>query len=146
MAGSVVVAVDRARQGHVPALSALAACTAATRPSVIAIARFRLPQPSGVPCREPELIDQVVVGERQLDPVEPALAAAPHGVPECPHQHRDLLGLELVRNLAVDPLRDLGRREEDVPALVVRLGPAAHVRQLGEDEAVVPMDGLGHRR
>ena len=95
--------------------------------------------------RGPELVDQVVVGERELDPVEPALAAPPHGVPERAHEHRDLLGLELVRDLPVDALRDLGRREEDVPALVVRLGAPAHVGELGEDEAPVTMDGLRHR-
>ena len=59
--------------------------------------------------RRPELVHEVVVGEGQLHAVEPALAAAPRGVAERPHEHGDLLGLELVRHLAVDLLGDLRR-------------------------------------
>ena len=98
-----------------------------------------------VEARGPELVDQVVVGERELDPVEPALAAAADGISECAHDHRDLIVVHLVRDLPVDALRDLGRGEEHVPALVVRLGAPAHVRELGEDVAAVPMDRLRHR-
>jgi hypothetical protein len=85
----------------------------------------------------------VVVGEGQLDPVETALATAPGGVAEGADQHGDLLRLQHVRDLPVDLLRDLGRGQEDVPALAVRLGPAAEVRELAEDRAVVAVHGLG---
>ena len=55
----------------------------------------------------PELVDQVVVRHRDLDPVEPAVAAAPRGLAEGPYELGDLLRLQLVRNLAMHPLGDL---------------------------------------
>jgi hypothetical protein len=95
--------------------------------------------------RRPELVHEVVVGEGQLDAVEPPVATAPSGVAEGPDQHGDLLGLDLVRHLAVQLLRDLGGREEDVPASGVRLGSAAKVGELREAETAVAVDGVGER-
>ena len=92
--------------------------------------------------RRPELVHEVVVGEGELHAVQAALAAAPRRVPERPHQHGDLLGLDLVRHFPVDLLGNLRGRQQHVPALDVGLGPPAHVRELAHDPAVVAVDGL----
>mgnify|MGYP003694401603 CR=1 FL=1 len=92
--------------------------------------------------RRPELIHQVVVGEGELHAVQAALAAASRRIPECPHQHGDLLGLDLVRHFAMDLLGNLRGRQQHVPALDVGLGPPSHVRELAHDPAVVAVDGL----
>src|SRR5437867_10839486 len=84
--------------------------------------------------RRPELIDQVVVRHRDLDPVQPALPAATRRRAEGAHEVGDLLGLDLVRDLAVDGLGDLGGSEEGVRPLGVGLGPAAEVRELGQEQ------------
>ncbi len=79
----------------------------------------------------------MVVSEGKLHPVQPALAAAPCRIPERAHQHGDLLGLDLVRHLAVDFLRNLRGRQQDVPPLHVGLRPPAHVGELAHDPAAV---------
>jgi len=91
----------------------------------------------------PELIDQVVVRHGELDPVEAAGAAAARRLAERADQRGDLLGLELVGHLAVDSLRDLGGGQQHGRHLGIRLGPPAEMRQLGEDEAVVAVHGVG---
>ena len=95
--------------------------------------------------RRPELVDQVVVRHRDLDAVEPAVAAAPRRFPEGPRELGDLLRLQLVGDLAMHALGDLRRRQQDVAGFRIGLGAAAEVSQLGEDEAVVPVHRIGER-
>src|SRR3989449_1071960 len=69
--------------------------------------------------RRPELIDQMVVRHRDLDPVEAAVATAARRLAEGAHELGDLLALQLVRDLATHPLGDLRRRQEHVRLLAV---------------------------
>ena len=90
----------------------------------------------------PELVHEVVVGERELHAVQAALAAAAGRVPERAHHHGDLLGLDLVRHLAMHLLRDLRGRQQHVHLLHVGLGAPAHVGELAHDPAIMAMHGV----
>lgn len=85
----------------------------------------------------------MVLRERQLRTVQPAVTTASRGVAERPDHHRNLLRLHLVRHFPVNVLRDLGRRQQHVPALDVGLRPSSQVRELTHDQAVVPVDRVG---
>jgi len=87
----------------------------------------------------------MVVSHRELDAVEPALAAAARRLAERADELGDLLGFELVRHLAMHPLGDLRRRQQHARLFTVGLGPAAHVRELGEDVTAVGVDRVGER-
>src|SRR6185369_7506291 len=59
--------------------------------------------------RRPELVDQMVVRHRELDPVEPGFPAAARRLAEGAYELGDLLGLELVRHVAMHALGNLRR-------------------------------------
>src|SRR5439155_14530541 len=85
----------------------------------------------------PELIDQMVVGHRDLDPVETAVLAAARGLAKGAHELGDLLPFQLVGDLAMNLLRDLRRGKEDVRLLSVGLGPPPEVSEQSEDKTAV---------
>ena len=95
--------------------------------------------------RRPELIDEVVVRHGELDPVETPVATPPRRIAEGGDQLGDLLRFQLVRDLAMDALRNLRGRQEDATRLRIRLRAPAEVRELREHETVVAVHGIRER-
>jgi len=84
--------------------------------------------------RRPELIDQMVVRHRDLDPVEAAVAAAARRLTEGAHELGNLLGLQLVRDVPMNTLGDLRRRQEDVRLLAKLPGLVVMAEAVPDDD------------
>ena len=87
----------------------------------------------------------MIVRHRDLDPVEAAIPAAARCLAEGAHEFGNLIDFQLVRNIPMHTLGNLRRRQKDIRLLAIGLRTAPEVRELGEHETSVVMDGVGYR-
>ena len=92
--------------------------------------------------RREELVDQVPPGDH-LDPVEPALLAAPRPGGVSGENALDLVQLDRLRKRPVLALAHRAGCQGRQPVGDVVAGAASHVRDLAHQRAVVPVDCVG---